>query len=561
MVYPPAVRPQWPFALIVLSSQVLAAQGLPGFDERARAAGIHFQHLANPTAEKFLIEAMGGGVAVLDTDGDGWLDLFFVNSGAIEEGARGPRIIRESERTWNRLYRNQRDGTFLDVTAESGLSGAGSGVYGMGVATGDYDNDGDTDVLTTGYPRAALYRNNGRGQFSEVTEKAGVSVPGWSVSAGFFDADADGDLDLFVVRYLDWDFERHVVCDEPIRVYCSPQMHEPVASLFFRNGGDGTFIEDSERAGLSGELGKGLGVAFHDAEGDGDLDVLVANDSEPQQLFLNDGTGVFEEDALFAGVGFNEEGGTYAGMGIDWADADNDLDPDVIITNLSKELYAFYANDADGLFEYRTRQTQLARISALSSGWGVRLFDHDLDGWKDLFVAQSHVMDNVNETDSTLRYEQPPLLAVRRGDRYLDVSSQLGPAFQLPIAGRGAAFGDLDNDGDVDVAVSVLNGSPLLLTSQASGSGSNWIEISLEGMKSPRDGQGAVVRIETASGNQQRLASTAGSYLSASDPRIHFGLGEDAIVRVLRVRWPSGIQQELRDVEAGQLVSLTEPSQ
>lgn len=536
------------------------AAEVPGFVERRQAAGIDFVHVSGKTDRKYLLETMGGGVAVFDADGDGLLDLFFVNGGRIETGADTPRVVRDQPGESNRLYRNLGDGAFADVTADAGLAGPASGVYGMGAATGDYDNDGDADLLVTGYPRPTLYRNDGSGVFADVTEAAGVTAPGWSSSAGFFDADSDGDLDLLIVRYLDWSFAQHIDCDQPRKVYCSPQKHPAVSSVFLRNQGDGTFRDDSRAAGISEQPGKALGVAFHDLQGDGDIDVLVANDSEAQQLFVNDGDGRFTEDALLAGLAFNEEGGSYAGMGVDWADVDNDLRPDVIITNLAKELYAYYANDGDGLFSYRTRQTQLARITARSSGWGVQLFDHDLDGQKDLFVSQSHVMESIAAIDSTLRYEEPPLLALGQDDIFEDVSSQAGPAFQQAVAGRGAAFGDLDNDGDIDIVASVLDGPPLLLYSQSADSGRRWIEFELRGSASPRDGQGALVVIETAAGPQQRLASTAGSYQSASSPRVHFGLGEDAIVRSVRILWPSGIEQQLDNVAADQLLRVAEPS-
>ena len=426
----------------------------------------------------------------------------------------------------------------------------------MGAAVGDFDNDGFADLLVTGVGATELYRNLGDGSFESV----GLNVSGWSASAGFADVDGNGLLDLFITRYLDWDFSQHVACTEPLPMYCPPTRYASVTNQLLLQRADGSWEDASAMAGLTELPGKALGVAFNDFEGDGDIDIVVANDSEPQQLLINDGRGRFIDAALLAGLAFNEDGGRYAGMGVDFQDYDNDGDPDVLITNLAKELYALYVNEGGG-FEYRTRQTNLAQITARMSGWGVLLADFDLDGWKDIFVAQGHVLDNIEQMEPLLRYRQPPLLALNRQGRFIDVSAHSGPVFSESFAGRGAAFGDLDNDGDMDVVVTVLNSRPLVLYNTAADDGRrSWITVHLQGTHSPRDGQGAHVSIRTRSGKEQhRFVTTAGSYLSANDARAHFGLGSEAMLEWVRIRWPSGKQQEFRDIAGRRTLVAEEP--
>ena len=538
-----------------------AAAQLPVFTERREAAGIAFKHRANPTADKYLVETMGGGVAVFDFNNDSRLDILFVNSGSLVKTDQGVTIDRSQAVFWNRLYENEGDGAFSDVTEKSGLSGSGTAVYGMGVATGDYDNDGLTDVLLTGFPEARLYRNRGGGRFEDVTGGSGLVVPGWSVSAGFFDYDRDGLLDLFVTRYLDWDFSKHIECGKAVRVYCTPKRHQPVSNMLFHNDGDGAFSDVSARSGVGRVLGKALGVAFHDYDADGWTDVVVANDSVAQLLFRNNRDGTFSELALESGLAYNDEGGSFSGMGVAFDDYNNDSLPDVLITNLAKELYALYRNDGQGLFTYVTRSSYIGRITSLMSGWGTRFFDHDLDGRKDVFVAQSHVMDNVEVLDSALVYRQPPLMARNIGGKFEDVSASSGAAFRQDYAGRGAAFGDLDNDGDIDVVMAVLDAEPLLLYSGASERGGHWLIVNPEGRASNRPGAGAKIHIRDANGGEQwGYSTTAGSYLSASDHRVHFGLGATDRLEWVRIEWPSGAQRELKDVGADQILSIEEPA-
>ena len=503
---------------------------------------------------------MGGGVALLDFDNDGFLDIFFVNGGALIQSEDGLFVARSGSELHDRLYRSRQGQAFEDVTEQAAVSAANRGIYGMGAATGDYDNDGYVDLFVTGYGGTILYRNLGGVAFEDRTESARANVPGWSASAGFFDADLDGDLDLFVTRYLDWSLETSRACGEKIPVYCSPREYPAVASVLLRNEGDGTFSDVSREWGVSQSRGKALGVAFNDANADGLPDVVVANDSTAQQLFLNRGPSGFSEEALFAGLAYNEDGGSFAGMGVDFEDYDNDGSPDVVATALAKELYPLFRNEGAGTFEYVTRQTGLAEITARLSGWSVKFADFDHDGWKDLFAAQSHVLDNVELMEPGLAYLQPPLIALNRAGRFVDIGATAGPVFQASIAGRGTAFGDLDNDGDIDLVVGVLDDSPRVLYSNASAGESHWLQVRLVGGSSARDGQGARVSVRTTSGGEQvRYSTTAGGYLSANDVRLHFGLGSESIVSKIVVRWPSGVQQVLEDIKADRVITVREP--
>ncbi len=523
---------------------ILAAQSL----HLAHPAGLDFQHRNSPTSQKYLIETMGGGVALLDYNNDGLLDIFLVNGGKLEDPVKLPvNFSRRDPAYWNRLYRQNRDGTFTDVTAAAGLAGAGNN-YGMGVAVGDYNNDGFADIYVTNYGLNALYRNNGNGTFTDVTADAGAGGGGWSASAGFFDYDNDGRLDLFVTRYLDWDIGRNILCGTPFHSYCRPDKFRPVANLLLHNEGDGKFRDVSGASGIASSLGKGLGVAFHDYNGDGFADIFVANDGMEQFLFHNKGNGTFEERALKAGVAYSGDGKSFAGMGVAFADYDNDGRPDILITNLALEKYALYRNEGMGRFDYASLSTGLAALTARSSGWGAGLYDFDCDGWKDLFVAQSHVLDNVEKIHSGLRYLEPPALFWNRAGRFEKAELADFPA----VAGRGAAFGDLNNDGYIDAVVSVLGGRPLVLLNRA---GANrWIVLKLEGLRTNRGGIGATVRI----GNQSVYATTAGSYLSASDGRLHFGLGPEKEATV-EIVWPGGRTQRIEHVAADQFLTIKEP--
>jgi hypothetical protein len=526
-----------------------AAATVPSLFEVKLPQGIDFILQNSPTPRKHLIETMPGGVALLDYNNDGLLDIVFVNGGRLTSPVPTPNDFdRHDPRYWNRLFRQNKDGTFTDVTQQAGLSNAGDGNYGMGVAVGDYDNDSYSDLYVTSYGKNILYHNNGDGTFADVTEKAGVAAGGWSVSAGFVDYDNDGKLDLFVARYMEWDLQHSKDCGGNFHTYCPPEAFPTTTNALYHNNGDGTFTDVSQRSGIASKKGRALGVAFADYDGDGFTDIFVANDGMQQYLFHNNGNGTFTETALEAGTALSEDGRRLSGMGVVFQDYDNDGRPDIIVTELPREIYGVYHNDGGGSFRYRSLEAGLGVLSSGSSGWGVGMEDFDNDGWKDLFVAQGHVLDNVERIDPSLHYLELPLLAINHNSRFERMDS--GDA--TPVAGRGAAFGDLNNDGWEDVVTTNLGGHPQVLLNR--GGKAHWLVISLRGTRSNRDGFGARVRVN----GQTRYATSAGSYLSASDKRLHFGLGsaERATVEVV---WLSGIRQTLNDVHANQFLEVIEP--
>lgn len=531
------------------------------FVDVTEALRIDFRHEASLTTQKYLPETMGGGVAVFDFDDDGRLDLFFVNGARIDDPMpKGALPVKDAPRYANRLYRQTKDGRFEDVTARAGLAGSG---YGQGVAVGDFDNDGDEDLYVTALFGNRLYRNDGDGRFTDVTAAAGVAGSGWSTSATFVDVDQDGRLDLFVARYLDWSFEANPYCGEPRpgpRAYCHPDQWKGAKALLFHNEGGGRFREVGEQAGVGNPEGKSLGVALADFDGDGLVDLFVANDSVRQFLYRNRGDGTFQDQALLAGVAYDQDGQAFAGMGVDFADYDNDGWPDVVVTNLSNQRYALYRNGGDGTFSYETHASGLGALTFLNSGWGVRFLDYDNDGAKDLFLAQGHVMDTIEQTSPHLRYRQTPLLARNEGGRFTDASASAGDVFQERWAARGMAVGDLDDDGDLDVVVTTVGGRPYVLRNDGGNRG-HWISLRLIGHRSNRDGIGAVVRVLTPSGAlRQATVTTGSSYLSASDRRVHLGLGPETRARSIEVRWPSGTVQRLHDVPGDRTLTLDEPA-
>src|SRR3984885_11811472 len=534
--------------VLPLSIDHLDQQSAPIFDVK-HPRGLDFKHVNSPTPQKYLIETMGGGVALLDYNNDGLLDIFLVNSGDLTNPMHQPeKFNRQDPKNWNRLYRQNPAGSFTDVTKEAGLASAGDGNYGIGGAVGGYDNGGFPDLYVTSYGKNVLYHNNGDGTFTDVTAKAGVAAGGWASSAGFFDYDNDGHRELFGPRYMLWDTQTSKIGGQEWQTYCPPAEFPQTTNILYRNRGDGTFEDVSQHSGISALKGRSLGVSFADYDGDGFTDVFVANDGMRQFLFHNNGDGTFSERALEAGAGLTDAGKPISGMGTVFQDYDNDGRPDILVTVLPREVYALFHNDGNGLFSYRSLQAGLGLLSAASSGWGLGLEDFDNDGWKDLFVAQSHVLDNVEEIDHMLHYKEPPLLALNHNGRFERASSGVTAA----IAGRGAAFGDLNNDGCIDIVVTSLGGEPLVLLNHG-GSG-NWLSISLRGTRSNRDGLGAAVQVN----GQKRFATTAGSYVSASDKRLHFGLGEAKVAKV-EIRWPSGIHQTLEGVKANQFLEVREP--
>ena len=477
---------------------------------------INFKHQGSPTSVKYLLETMGGGVAIFDYDNDGRMDLFFTNGALLKDPMpKGAMPDKNDPKFWNRLYHQKADGTFEDVTERAGLKGDG---FSMGVAAGDYDNDGYVDLYVTGYAANHLYHNNGDGTFTDVTRKLGVGGSGWSTSAGWIDYDRDGRLDLFVARYLDWDFERGtILCGDSrgTRAYCHPENFKGTTNVLYHQKPDGTFEDLSVKAGIADPDGMALGVAFADFDNDGWPDIFVANDSVRQSLYHNKGDGTFEDIAVSAGAGYDEDGKTFAGMGVDVGDYDNDGYVDLFITTLSYQMYPLYRNNGDLSFTYATKAAGVGQITLLNSGWGTHFIDADNDGLRDIFVAQSHVLDTIEKSTGYLKYKQTPLLMRNMGKGFVDVSATAGPAFNLPIVARGAAFGDLNNDGQVDVVVGVLDGSPVILRNN--GTKNHWLGIRLVGSKSNRDGIGARV-VVTGTNNRRQIfdVSTAGSYLSSN---------------------------------------------
>jgi hypothetical protein len=532
------------------------------FTDITQSTRIDFKNENSATSNKYLVETMGGGVALLDYDNDGRLDVFFVNGAKIDDpmpDGKGPD--KSGNKFWNRLYHQNADGTFTDVTEKAGLTGTPQNYYGMGVAVGDYDNDGFEDIYVTNFGSNTLYHNNGDGTFTDVTKKAGVAAGGWSASAGFFDYDNDGRLDLFVTRYVDWTFKTNRYCGEHrpgFRAYCHPDNYDGVTNIMYHNNGDGTFTDVSAKAGIANPNGKGLGVAFADYDEDGFTDVFVANDSVQCFLYHNNGNGTFSEVGLLAGVGYNEDGKAFAGMGADFTDFDNDSHPDVVVTDLSNERYMLFRNNGDGTFRDVTNSSGLGGATLAFSGWSTHLFDYDNDGWKDLFVAQGHVMDTIERTSPNLKYMQPPLLLRNESGHFKRVV--LGSAFQTDWAGRGAAFGDIDNDGDIDIVISNVGQKAVVLRNDG-GNRNRWLGIETTGRKSNRDGIGSRVKVVSASGQTQYFTvNTAVGYLSASDKRLLVGLGADSTAKLVEIRWPSGIVQKFENVKSGQVLKAIEPT-
>lgn len=528
------------------------------FVDVTAASGVHFQHQASHTSKKYLIETMGSGVALFDYDNDGRMDLFAVNGAPFQAPVpKGAIPQKTGPAYWNRLYRNNGDGTFTDVTEKAGLQGIG---YGMGVAVGDYDNDGHDDLYVTAYGGNRLYHNNGDGTFTDVTEKAGVQGGGWSTSAAWVDLDGDGYLDLVVLRYVQWDWD-DLWCGQRrpgYRSYCHPDVFQPISMLVYHNNGNGTFTQEAHALGLD-KPGKGLGIAIADYDRDGHIDIFVANDSMEEFLYHNRGNGTFEEVGLDAEVAVDGEGRTYAGMGVDFSDYNNDGWPDLLITNLANQKYALYQNAKDGTFSYASYMSGIGGMTLLHSGWGARFADYDNDGWKDILVAQGHDLDNVDLTFPQIHYREHFMVARNlQGKTFVDVSSVSGPVFQQRWVGRGMAIGDLNNDGRMD-AVITENDGPLHILMNQTDTGNHWVGVQLVGHKSNRDGIGAVIRVQTASGSQWETVTTSVGYLSSSDPRAHFGLGKDAVIQTIEIRWPSGIVQTLHNVAADRYLRIDEP--
>jgi len=528
------------------------------FEEIAQKAGLNFVTRNCPTPNKNQPETMVAGVALFDYDNDGFLDIYCVN------GAEIPSLEKTSPEYWNRLYRNNHDGTFTDVTEKARVAGAG---YGLGVAVGDYDNDGRADIFVANVTGNQLFRNNGDGTFTDVTAKAGVAGAQahgkkmWSVGAGWFDYNNDGLLDLFVVNYCHWEVNKDPYCalKEGLRGYCHPNQYAPLHNTLYRNNGDGTFTDVSRETGINAFLGKGMAVTFADIDGDGFLDAFVTNDTMPNFLFRNMGGKKFEEIAVSAGVAYSLDGNALSGMGADFRDINNDGRIDIWHTAVEHEDFPLYISQGSNVFSDATVTSGLGQLTNRMTGWSNGAYDFDNDGWKDLFVARANVMDNIQQAIPAHAYPEPNSVFRNLGNgKFQDVSSSAGASFQIPGAHRGAAFGDIFNTGRIDAVVTSLN-EPIKLFRNVGAAGQHWLLIRLVGTRSNRMGLGAQIRITTPDGRMQwNEATTAVGYTCSSDPRVHFGLGSSATVKEIRVTWPSRKVQTLINISADQILTIEE---
>jgi hypothetical protein len=518
------------------------------FTDVTASAGIKFTHNAGKTGKKYLPETLGSGGAFFDADGDGWLDIFLVNS--KDWTPRGRTSLPA-------LYRNNKNGTFANITASSGL---GVELYGMGVAVADYDNDGRQDLYVTALEGDRLFHNEGGGKFRDATKEAGIANANFGTSAAWLDYDKDGRVDLFVANYVQWNTQSDLWCslDGVTKSYCTPESYKGTSSKLFRNLGGGKFEDATRKAGVDDSTSKSLGVAVFDYNGDGWPDLFVANDTQPNKLYRNDKTGSFTDLGLSAGVAFDESGVARGAMGVDAADYDGSGRPSLIVGNFSNQMLGLYHNEGNGLFVDEAPRSAVGRASLLTLAFGAFFFDYDLDSRLDIFVANGHIEEEIERVQPRVKYAEPPLLFRNTGQgKFEEVTRSLGAAFNRPMVARGAAYGDFDRDGDLDVLVTT-NSGPAQLFRNDGGNQNHWLSVRTVGAKSNRDGIGAVVRVETASGKQWNMVRSGSSYCSQSDLALTFGLGADRAVTALEIEWPSGAKQRLTNITANQGITIEE---
>ncbi len=538
-------------ATILVSGDPAAqpASAIPHFTDATASAGITFRHTSGAFGKKYLPETLGSGAAFLDVDNDGWQDILLVNSRRWP-GRTGPP-------TYPALYRNNRNGTFTDVTRTAGLA---TELYGLGVAAADYDNDGDVDIYLTALGPNRLFRNNGAGRFEDVTASARVGDPGFSASAAWFDYDRDGRLDLFVANYVEWSIATDQVCslDGKTNSYCTPESYKGQSPTLYRNSGKGTFENVTRKAGLHDPAAKTLGVALIDYDNDGLIDLLAANDTQPNRLYRNQGDGTFTDVAGMAGVAFNEAGKARAGMGVDAADYDGSGRQSIVIGNFSNEMMALYANQGNGLFIDEAPNATIGRASLLRLTFACFFFDFDLDGQLDIFGANGHVADDIATVQPTITYAEPPHLFRNVGQKkFEDVSTRVGTEFAKATVARGAAYGDYDNDGDLDIIVTANNGPARLFRND--GTVNHALRITLTGSASNRDAIGAKVRVVRVAGSPVTgMVKTGSSYLSQSELPLTFGLGSTTKVGGIEIVWPTGRTERLPGVAGDQSLTIAE---
>jgi len=515
-------------------------------------SSIHWTHTAGKSQERFLPETTGPGCAFLDYDNDGWMDIYLVNSGKCDFYDPNPPLR-------NALYRNNRDGTFADVTEKARVAGGG---YGQGVAVGDYDGDGFPDIYVTQYGRSILYHNNGDGTFTDVTEKAGVAAPGWSSSAVWFDYDNDGKLDLFVCQFVEFSKALNKSCgpgEEGKHGYCIPRLYKPMANWLFHNNGDGTFTDVSKTSGIASSLGKAWGVVATDLNNDGLLDLFVSNDTVPNFVFMNRGKGRFEENATVAGVAYSADGRARSGMGLDSADFNQDGWMDLFVANIDLERFSIYQNNHDETFDDQAGITGIGMATRLMSGWGLKFFDYDNDGSLDLFLANGNPDDLIESLHSQVKYQEPLMLFRNTGKTFQNISAQSGPVFAKPLSARGMAIGDFNNDGAIDVLVAINDGAPVLLRNTV-GSQNHWLGINLVGTKSNPDAIGARVTYQSGDLKQQRMKVGGGSFLSSHDPRMVLGIGKRTKLDWVEIHWPqpSGKVERIAELPIDRYLTIVE---
>jgi enediyne biosynthesis protein E4 len=518
------------------------------FLDSTKKAGIHFVHHTGATGKKYLPETLGAGCAFLDLDGDSWPDILLIN---------GKDFTPHRQKSLAALYRNNRNGTFTDITRGSGLDVE---MYGMGVAVADYDNDGLPDIYITALEGDRLFHNEGHGHFRDVTAQSGIRNASFGTSAAWLDYDRDGKADLFVANYVNWSPQKDLWCslDGAAKSYCTPESYKGTSSKLYRNLGGGKFEDVTQKAGLGDNTSKSLGVVVFDYNGDGWPDIFVSNDTQPSKLYKNNGNGTFSEEGMQAGVAYGEDGVARGAMGVDAADYDRSGRPHLLVGNFANQMIGLYHNEGHGFFVDEAPSSTVGRASLLSLTFATFFFDYDLDGWPDIFAANGHIEPEINRIQPKVVYREPPLLFRNKGNGHFDnVSEAMGPDFRRPMVARGAAYADYDRDGDLDLLINTNDGPAVLYTNEG-GNRNRWLTVRLNGTRSNRSGLGAVIRVQSASGKQWGVLHSGSSYCSQSELAVTFGLAGDQLVSVLSVEWPSGARQQFKNIAANQFLTIDE---